>query len=121
MRKIKENPKLSTPKLTTEYYRETGKKVHPDTIRNALKSEGYNDRVARRKPFVSKINRKKRMDWAREYILKPMEYWDDVILADEGKFNVSASDGRKMVWRKSNEKLNRRNLQGTVKHRGGSV
>lgn len=121
VRKIKANPKLSAPKLTSEYCRETGKTVHPDTIRNVLKSEGYNGRVARRKPFVNKINRKKRIYWAREYVSKPTEYWDDVIFADESKFNVSTSDGRQMVWRKPNEELNPRNLHGTVKHGGGSV
>jgi hypothetical protein len=66
------------------------------------------------------VNRKKRLAWAREYILKPTEYWHDVLFADESKFNVSGSDGRQIVWRKKNEEMDPRNLRGTVKHGGGS-
>ncbi|KAK2579096.1 hypothetical protein KPH14_008495 [Odynerus spinipes] len=52
IRKIKKDPTLSAPKLAAELLNEVGKKVHPQTIRRALKENGYNGRVARKKPPV---------------------------------------------------------------------
>lgn len=50
IRKIKKDPGLSAPKLINELFKESGKKVHPDTVRCVLKNHGYNGRVARKKP-----------------------------------------------------------------------
>ncbi|XP_076397962.1 uncharacterized protein LOC143266309 [Megachile rotundata] len=70
IRKVKVNPSLSAPKLADELLMETGKKVHPQTIRKTLKKSGYNGKVARRKPFVNEANRKKRLNYAQEFVLK---------------------------------------------------
>lgn len=56
IRKVKANPRISAPKLTVELYEDTGKMVHPETVRRVLRSEGFNGRIARKKPFISKIN-----------------------------------------------------------------
>lgn len=48
IKKIK-YPGLSAPKLTTELFEETDKKVQPDTVHRALKTSSYNGRVARKK------------------------------------------------------------------------
>ena len=45
IRKIKVNPGLSATKLISQLYEETIKKIHPDTVRRALKESDYNDRV----------------------------------------------------------------------------
>lgn len=121
LRKIKNDPTLSAPKLATELLNEAGKKVHPQTIRRALKDSGYNGRVARKKPYVNETNRKKRLNFAKEFIHKENPYWNDVIFTDESKFNIFGSDGRRMVWRKKNEEFNFKNLKPTVKHGGGGV
>ncbi|GBO27609.1 Transposable element Tc1 transposase [Araneus ventricosus] len=52
---------------------------------------------------------------------KPETYWNNVLFADESKFNIFGSDGRIMVWRRRNEELNPKNLVGTVKYGGGGV
>ncbi|CAH2092269.1 unnamed protein product [Euphydryas editha] len=56
-----------------------------------------------------------------EYLHKPETWWDDVIFADESKYNVFGSDGRVIVWRKPNEELQPQNLRPTVKHGNGKV
>ena len=67
IKKIKVNPRLTAKKLTSELYKETRKKVHPDTIRRALKESGYNGkRGARKKSFINEANRKKK--FAKEFI-----------------------------------------------------
>ena len=76
------------------------KSVSADTVRRAIKKAGYNARTARKMPFLNKINRKKRIDFANEYKNKTNEFWDKVIFSDESKYNIFGSDGRHLVWRK---------------------
>lgn len=121
LRKIKVDPKVSAPKLTKELARERNVHVHPETVRRAIKRNGYNGRVARKKPFISEINRKKRLAFVQDHYLLAETWWNNVIFSDESKFNLFGSDGRVMVWRKKNEELKRSNLRPTVKHGGGSV
>lgn len=121
VRKIEKNPHLSAPKLASEVSKETGKRVHPQTIRRTLKENGYNSRVARKKPFINEANRRKRVAFAKEFSSKEETWWDNVIFCDESKFNIFGSDGRTMVWRKRNAELNPKNLRATFKHGGGSI
>lgn len=121
MKKVRQDPRKSAPSLAAEMAQEHDKKVHPETIRRAIRENGYNGRVARKKPFISEINKQKRKKFAKEYLQKDFSYWKNVIFVDESKFNIFGSDGRVMVWRKPNEELNKENLRPTVKHGGGSV
>lgn len=121
IRKIQRNPKLSAPILTAEYYDETKKKVHPETIRRVLRDNGYHNRIARRKPYINERNRKRRLQFAKEYIEKPVSWWQDVIFCDESKFKIFGSDGKERVWRKPNTELEVKNLKATVKHGGGNI
>ncbi|GBN38876.1 hypothetical protein AVEN_167691-1 [Araneus ventricosus] len=52
---------------------------------------------------------------------KPETYWNNVLFADESKFNIFGSNGHIMVWRRKNEELNPKNLVGTIKYGGGGV
>ncbi|KAJ8883069.1 hypothetical protein PR048_014908 [Dryococelus australis] len=52
-------------------------------------------RIPRKKPYISEVNRKKRLAFAKEYCGKPREFWDTITFSDESKFNVSGSNGRK--------------------------
>ena len=53
-RKIKENAKLSAPKLATEIKNELRKSCSAETIRQVLRNHDFKGRVARKKPFISK-------------------------------------------------------------------
>ncbi|GFW61065.1 uncharacterized protein TNCV_4872751 [Trichonephila clavipes] len=53
-----------------------------------------------------------------EHILKPQQFWNEVIFSDESKFNIFGSDGRRMVRRKPNTS---HHTIPTVKHGGESV
>lgn len=101
-----------------EYF---GIRVSVQTVRNALKERGYNGRVARKKPWISKVNRGKRLAFTKDYFNKDQEFWRNVIFTDESKFNLFGSDGRTMVWRQPNMELDSKNTTPTVKHGGGSV
>ena len=77
--------------------------------------------MARNKPFISEINKKKRLEFAKNHLDKPLDFWRSVLFTDESKFNIHESDGKVRVWRRVNEALKTKNLKGTVKHGGGGV
>ena len=65
------------------------------------------------------MNQKKRLIFAKEFISKE-QIWNDVIFADESKFNIFGSDRRKMIQRKANEEFKLKNLKPTMTHGGRS-
>lgn len=121
LRYIRQNPKMSAPKLAAMLERDYGINVVAQTIRNIIKTAGYNGRVSRKKPYVSKVNRQKRLAFAKEHVNKPQSFWDSVIFSDESIFRIFGSGGRVMVWRRPNQQLQSQNLTPTVKHGGGGV
>lgn len=121
VRKIKENPKISAPKIANEIQRELSISVCDETIRNVLRKNGYHGRVPRRKPLISERNRIKRIQFARDHKNKDNSFWDQVMFTDESKYNIFGCDGKGKIWRKSNEEMKIKNLCATVKHGGGSV
>ncbi|GFS96774.1 transposable element Tc1 transposase [Trichonephila clavipes] len=120
LKDIKIDPKLSVVKLAAETSRIMGRSVSAETVRNVIRHAGYSSRVARKKPFISLQNQKKRLEFTKTHQLKTDNFWKKVIFSDESKFNIFGSDGRRTVWRKPNTVLDPKNLRPTVKH-GGSV
>ena len=74
IRKFKREPRTSAPKLATMLEEERGITVHPENVRRVLRAEGYNGRIARKKPYINARNRKKRLQYAKEYIAKEDEW-----------------------------------------------
>ncbi|GFS57680.1 transposable element Tcb2 transposase [Trichonephila clavipes] len=119
LKDIKIDPKLSVVKLAAEISRIMGRSVSAETVRNVIRHAGYSSRVARKKPFISLQNQKKRLEFTKTHQLKTDNFWKKVIFSDESKFNIFGSDGRRTVWRKPNAVLDPKNLRPTVKHGGG--
>ncbi|GFX06422.1 transposable element Tc1 transposase [Trichonephila clavipes] len=105
---VKIDPKISAPKIAASTSNTLGRSVSAETVRRVLRKAGYNGRVARKKPLI-------------EHILKPQQFWNEVIFSDESKFNIFGSDGHRMVWRKPNTSHHPKHTILTVKHGGGSV
>lgn len=121
LNKIKQNPKNSAVKIAQCMELELGKTVHAECVRRVLRKSGYNGRSARRKPYISEINRKKRLEFAEKYANEGPNFWDKVLFTDETKINLYQSDGRVNVWRQPNTAFKKKNVQPTVKHGGQSV
>ncbi|GFY34920.1 transposable element Tc1 transposase [Trichonephila clavipes] len=109
------------PKIAARTSNTLGRSVSAETVRRVLRKAGYNGRVARKKNLIGKRNRVKRLIFAKEHILKPRQFWNEVIFSDESKFNIFGSDRRRMVWRKPNTLHHLKHTIPTVKHGGGSV
>ena len=67
---MKKQPRTSAPKLATFLENAYGKLVGAGTVRRTLHQNGYNGRVARRKPLIKEKNKTKRVVFAREYVKK---------------------------------------------------
>ena len=100
---------------------ELGITISEQTVRRRLHEIGLKGRVTRKKPYVNKVNRGKRLEYAKTYREKPLGYWDNVLWTDESKFNLFGSDGKVMVWRTPKEELDPKCTVPTVKYGGGNV
>jgi transposase len=120
-RKIKVDRRKSTSVVRSEIENELGVSVHTNTIRNRLHEIGFYGRVARKKPLVNKVNRVKRIAYAKTMMKMPFVYWEKVLWSDESKFNLFRSDGKSMVWRTPGEEFDPKCTVPTVKYNGGSV
>jgi transposase len=96
-------------------------RISDRTVRKYLNMIGYNGRIACKKPFLSKVNIRRRFEIAKEWLYHKNSYWDKVIFSDETKINLFGSDGRVNVWRKSGTRYESRNLKASVKHGGRSI
>lgn len=115
------DPKKSAVKLAVEVQKNFDTTVHEETIRRVLHKSNLKSYSARKKPYVSEINRKKRLEFAKKYKGVEPEFWKKVIWSDESKFNLFGPDGHGRVWRKPKEALNPKNTIKTVKHGGGGI
>lgn len=120
-RKIKVDRRKAASSVKAELQTELNIAISESTVRRRAYEIGLYGRVARKKPYVNKVNRGKRLEYARTYREKPLGYWDTVVWSDESKFNLFGSDGKVMVWRTTKEELHPKCTVPTVKHGGGNV
>ena len=88
--------------------------LHVDTIRKRAHELG---RVARKKPYVNKIDRRKRIKFGKEMLEKSVDFWKNVLWSDES----FGSDGQVMTWRTAGEEFDRKSTIPTIKQGAGSV
>ena len=85
LRQIKKNPKSAT-KLTVEVKKYCHKTVNPEAVRRIASRNKYNGRVVKRKPLIVERNQKKRRTFARQHVMKDMDFWKRVIFCDKSLF-----------------------------------
>ena len=120
LREVKINPKISARKIATKLIDTTNTLVSKETVRRHLNKQGYYGRVARRKCFVSEVNRKKRLEFAQKYRNKTENFWNQFIFTDENKFNLFGSDDENCGGKKIKNLTNKIYVQ-LFKHFGGNV
>ena len=68
------------------------------TVRRELHGMGFHGRAAASKPYISKCNAKRWMQWCKACHHWTLEQWRHVIWSDESHFSIWQSDGRVWVW-----------------------
>ena len=104
--------------MASELEKDLGLLISESTVKRRAHETGLYGRVARKKPYVSKNNRLKRLKYAREMLQKPLGFWDSIVWSDESKFNLFGSDGRIMAWRTRDEEFDPKCTVPVVKHGG---
>ena len=87
-RKLKLVRRKSASMVKIEIENELGISLHVDTIRKRAHEVELFGRVARKKAYVNKINRGKRLKFAKEMLEKPVDFWKNVVWSNESKFNL---------------------------------
>ena len=77
-----------------------------------MHKSGFHGRHPRIKPFISKVNKAKRINYTKKYENEDINFWENVLFTDESKLEI---------FGEKNEELAEQNIQCTEKHGGGSV
>jgi hypothetical protein len=99
----------------------TNQPLSAQTVRRSLKKAGLKAVVKQKKPLLKAKHKKERLDFALAHQFWTEEDWKKVIWSDETKINCLGSDGRKWAWKKKEERLSERLVNGTLKFGGGNV
>jgi len=111
----KENRNNTLEELTENFNTSMAISVSSRTVQRILHKEGYSGHAAKKKPFISEKNRKKRYGWCRMRKNWTTE-WNQIIWSDESRFELFNNDSRNWVWRKTNERYKTDCLKPTVKN-----
>jgi hypothetical protein len=75
------------------------KKVSKDTIRTELHKHGLNSRVAKKKPFLTNLHKKNRLEFALDHKSWTLAMWRKVVWTDEATFEIGKNSRVVRVWR----------------------
>lgn len=118
---VKIDPRKTAVDVTSYANEQLGVPIGVHTARNRLKEANLLARRPAKKPLISMVNKKKRLDFARRYLHWSKEQWAKVLWSDESKFNLFGSDGINYVRRPPKQRYSPRYQLPTVKHGGGSI
>lgn len=121
VREVKANPVSSAVQLAKNITETSRKSVSASTVRRALHQHGLHGRVPRKKPYISKVNQQKQLQFAKKYKNVGVDYWKTILYSDESKFEIFGTKKPPKIWRSKNEAFFEKCVTSTVKHGGGSV
>uniref|UniRef100_A0A8C5LNK9 Transposase n=1 Tax=Leptobrachium leishanense TaxID=445787 RepID=A0A8C5LNK9_9ANUR len=100
---------------------EVGVCVSKSTIKRRLHQSEYRGFTTRCNPLVSLKNRPARLEFAKQHLTKPSQFWNKILWTDETSINLCQSDGKRRVWRRKGTAHDPKHTTSSVKHGGGSV
>lgn len=111
---VKKNPFKNVGEIHKEWTA-AGVSASRSTTKRRLKDMGFNCRIPRVKPLLTKKQREKRLTWAKEKKSWTAAEWSKVMFSDESKFCISFGNRGPRVWRKTGEAQDPRCLKSSVK------
>ena len=118
---VKKDPRKTAVDVANFANEQMGVSIGVHTVRRRLKEANLHARRPAKKPLISAINKKKRLEFAKRYKDWSNEQWAKVLWSDESKFNLFGSDGINFVRRPPGQRYSPRYQLPTVKHGGGSI
>ena len=114
------NRRLTGPQLAASLNGTCKMPVSTSTVKRRLRDTGLLGRVAKKKPYLRRANKRKWLRWAKEHRHWTEEDWKKMLWTDKSKFEVFGSHRRTFVRRRS-EKMLEECLTPSVKHGWGNV
>ncbi|GFX05780.1 hypothetical protein TNCV_5089701 [Trichonephila clavipes] len=74
VRSATNKPMTSAQNIANELLSPCNVSVSAQTVRKALHSAGLKARIPRKKPYISEVNRKRRLEFAMKFKNKPMDF-----------------------------------------------
>ena len=74
-------------------------------LQGRMKDLEYLIRIPKGKPLLNKVQRKRRVQWAKEHVSRDLQFWKSIIFSDESKFVVLLDNGEKL-WQTKDEDFN---------------
>ena len=75
IRLVHANPKTTAGEIKEKIQLNVGL----ETVRTRLHEANFFGRIARNKPYINEVNRKKRLNFARQFVNYPKEFWHEVL------------------------------------------
>lgn len=114
MQTLNKNRKTNIKELCENFVASTSTNVSQKTLQRNLHKNNIYGRIGAKKPFVKEANRRIRLKWAKEK-KDWIDEWEKIIWSDESNFVVFGGDGKRYVWRNSQEKYDPKCLIPTFK------
>lgn len=97
------NRRLSMDNISSLWNDTIGKTYCKKTCARILKTMGYKQYAAKKKPALSKIQMRKRLQWAKQFSLWTEDDWKRVVWSDEARFELQFGSQTSTVIRRPNE------------------
>lgn len=117
----KQQRRKTSQQIAQEFFDSTSTKISASTVRRRLFSSGYFWRAATKKPRLSKAQKQKRLQFAKDHSTWNADVWRKVLWSDEMNIEVEMRKNRVMLRRTTKEAMNPRCLQLRTKQGSGSV
>lgn len=117
----RKDPSQGAVSIANELSATKGKKISPETVRRALHRAGLHGRKMARKPALSSLGRKLRLNFAKTFVAKDPKFWDTVIFSDESAFEIFQTKKKQWVWRKPGERYQEDFISPRKKFGGGKI
>ncbi|CAK9827555.1 Transposable element Tc1 transposase [Anthophora retusa] len=96
VKEVKQNPFISARQIKEN----VSLLISITQIKSRIHEVSLHGNISRKRPYISKVNAQKRLNFARENDKKPISFWKSIIWSDESKFKLNSNNRRKYVWRK---------------------
>lgn len=117
----KAHPRKPATQIRQEINEQFDLNLSVTTIKRRLSDVGRFGRRPVKKPYISKKNRVKRLQFAKQHLNWTVKHWEKVLWSDEKKFLMFRSDGNCYVRRPQNTRFDPKYQIPTVKHGGGKI
>jgi transposase len=120
MQILNKDRRININELCEDFVASTSTNISQITLKRHLHKNNIYGRVGVKKPFVNAANRMKRLSWAKKR-KNWVNEWENIIWSDESRYEVFRGNGKRYVWRNTQEKYNPKCLIPTFKSGRESV